>query len=75
MWKFHDFSITHILCEINFGDSRSAKTAVFALLGSVNFCPFGKYQASKSARIHENQNSEHRKVLKWLILHFKNPQN
>ena len=25
MWKFHDFPITQILREINFGNSRSAK--------------------------------------------------
>ena len=29
----------------------------------------------KSANIHENQNSEPLHVVKWLILHFQNPQN
>ena len=29
MWKFHDFSITQILREINFRDCRSAKSAIF----------------------------------------------
>ena len=28
--------LSRVLREINFGDSRSAKTAVFALLGAVN---------------------------------------
>ena len=28
MWKFHDFPITQIFREINFGDSRSAKCAI-----------------------------------------------
>ena len=28
VWKFHQFSITWILREINFGDSRSAKSAI-----------------------------------------------
>jgi len=37
MWKFQDFSITQILREINFEDSRSAKTAIFAILRAVNF--------------------------------------
>ena len=37
MWKFQEFSITQILREINFEDSRSAKSAVFAILGAVNF--------------------------------------
>ena len=32
MWKFEDFSFTQILCEINFGESRSSKTAVFVIL-------------------------------------------
>ena len=37
VWKFHDFSITQILREINFGDSWSCKTAVFAIYGALNF--------------------------------------
>ena len=28
VWKFHDFSITQTLREINFGDLRSAKSAI-----------------------------------------------
>ena len=34
VWKFHDFSITHILREINFWDPRSAKSAILTLTGS-----------------------------------------
>ena len=30
--KFHDFPIIQILREINFGESRSSKTAIFAIL-------------------------------------------
>ena len=37
VWKFHDFSITQILREINFGDSRSFMTAIFAILEALNF--------------------------------------
>ena len=37
MWKFHDFSITQILREINFGDFTSAKSAILANLGALNF--------------------------------------
>ena len=33
----HDFAITQILCEINFGDYVSAKTAVSTILGALNF--------------------------------------
>ena len=28
VWKLHDFAITQILREINFGDTRSAKSAI-----------------------------------------------
>ena len=37
MWKFHDFSITQILREIKFGDSRSAKSGIFTHLEALNF--------------------------------------
>ena len=37
VWKFHDFSITQILREINFGDSRSAKYAILTYLEALNF--------------------------------------
>ena len=32
MWEFHDFSITHFLREINFGDATSAKSAILTHL-------------------------------------------
>ena len=37
VWKFHDFSITQILREINFVDSRSAKSAILTHLEAQNF--------------------------------------
>ena len=40
MWKFHDFSITQILREIKFGDSRSAKSAILTHLEALNFDHF-----------------------------------
>ena len=52
MWKFRDFSVTQILREINFMDSRRAKTAVFDFKGWEN-CSFGKFQPSKSINIHK----------------------
>ena len=42
----HDFSAIQILREIDFGETRSLKTA---------FLPFVKFQSSKSAKIHKNQ--------------------
>ena len=35
VWKYHDFPITQILREINFGESRSSKTLPF--FEGVNF--------------------------------------
>ena len=37
MWKFANFSITQILREINFGDSRSAKAALLTHLEAPDF--------------------------------------
>ena len=37
MWEFHDFSITHFLREINFGDATSAKSAILTHLEARNF--------------------------------------
>ena len=37
VWKFHDFSITQILRKINFGNSRSAKSAILPHLEAVDF--------------------------------------
>ena len=34
MWKFHDFSVTQILREINSVKSRSSKNAVFAIFAA-----------------------------------------
>ena len=33
---FHNFSTTHILCEINFGESRSTKHADLTYLEALN---------------------------------------
>ena len=64
MWKFQDFCIIEILREIKFGDSRSAKSAVFAILAAVSFVHLVKIQPSKSAKIHKNPNSEPLNVVK-----------
>ena len=47
VWKFQDFSITQILREINFGEIRSAKTAVFAIFGTLNFVNLVNYSLQK----------------------------
>ena len=38
VWTFQDLCVTHILREISFEDSRSAKTAVFAIFKGCEFC-------------------------------------
>ena len=40
MEKFQDFSVIQILREINFGESRSPKTAVFVIFGALNFVDY-----------------------------------
>ena len=47
VWKFHDFSFTHILREINVGESRSAKTAVFAIFWNLYFANFVNFRLQK----------------------------
>ena len=67
VWKFHNFSITQILREINFGDSRSAKSAVFVILES-EFSSFGQFQPSKNAKIHKDSKFRTSKFAK--MAHF-----
>ena len=47
IWKFQYFYITQILHEINFGEIRSAKIAVFAILGALNFVNLVNYSIQK----------------------------
>ena len=37
VWKFHNFSITQILREINLWNSRSAKSAILTHLEALNW--------------------------------------
>ena len=61
MWKFHDFSIAHILREIKFEDSRSAKTAISTHLEVLNFDFYELLHFLKD-EIHTNQQT---KPPKW----------
>ena len=40
VWKFQNFSVTQILREINFGESRSYESAVFAILEALDLVDF-----------------------------------
>ena len=61
MWKFHDFAATHILREINFWDSRSAKSAILTHLEALNF-DFHGFLHFLKAEIYQ-------------IDHFQSPKN
>ena len=62
VWKFHDFSITHILREINFWDATSAKSDILTHLEALNldfydfvaffviFTKSTKFRSSKCAK-------------------------
>ena len=47
MWKFQNFSFAQILREINFGESRTSKTAVFAVFGALNFANLVNFNLQK----------------------------
>ena len=51
MWKFQNFSIIHILREINVAVGRSSKTAIFAILGALNFVNLVAFQPSKMQKL------------------------
>ena len=52
VWKFHDFFIILILCEINFWDSRSAKSAILTHLKALN-CDFDDFLYFLKAEIYQ----------------------
>ena len=61
VWKFHDFSVTQILREINFGESRYVdvlKMPFLPILWALHFGNLVDFSLPKSAKIHENQNSK-----------------
>ena len=51
MWKFHYFSITQILCEINFWNSIGAKSAILTQLVALNL-DFYEFLHSMNAEIY-----------------------
>ena len=61
VWRFQDFSVTQIIREINFGESRNSKTAIVAILRALNLVILINFKC----KFHRNQNSEPLNVLKW----------
>ena len=55
VWKLQDFSITQILRETNFWDSRNAKTAVFAILRAVMFVHMKNFSLQKLQKSYKSK--------------------
>ena len=53
-----EFSVIQILREINFGESRSCKSAYFAILGPLNCVEYVNFSVQKLQKLTKNQNSE-----------------
>ena len=71
VWKFQDFSVIQILREINFGNIRSSKTAVFVIFGALNYVDMGNFSLQKVQKLKKkNQNSVPVNVLQWQIVNF-----
>ena len=51
VWKFQDFSVIQILCEINFVEFMSSQTAVFAILGAQNFVDLVEFSLLKVQKL------------------------
>ena len=49
--KISGFFYSQILREINFEDSRGAKTAIFAILGTVNFVNLVNFNLQKVQKL------------------------
>ena len=73
--KFLNFSITQILCEINFGQSRSAKSAILAHLKALNF-DFYEFLYFLKAEVYLNYLTKFRtpKMAKMAFLGLLDPQ-
>jgi len=61
--KFHDFSVIQILREINLGESRSSKTAVFAIFWALKMIRLVDFKLQK-VQNHNDQNLEPLNLLK-----------
>ena len=64
-----------ILRETIFGEFRSCRIAIFALLVALNFVDLVNFGLQKGQKSIKNQVSEPINVLKWQVLHFQNLKN
>ena len=51
LWKFQDFSVFQILREINFGESRNSKNAIFYHFRALNFADLVNISLQKVQKI------------------------
>ena len=58
VWKFQDFSVTQILREIIFGESRRSKTAVFAIIEALKMIDSVYFSLQKVQKFIKHQNLE-----------------
>ena len=58
------FSVTQILCEINFGESKSLKSAIFAILRALNYVDMVNFSLQRVQKLTKHQNSEPISMLK-----------
>ena len=72
VWKFHDFSITQILREINFSDCSSAKSTILTHLEALIFY-IDEFLHFLRPKIDQYKNSEPLKLQKWQFFNFQNP--
>ena len=71
MRKIQHFSVTHILCEINFGDSTSAKSAISTNLETLNFAIYEIMHFLK-AEIYPNEKFRAPKIAKMALFKILN---
>ena len=74
VWKFHDFSITQILREINFAYSKIAKSAISSVLEALNL-DYGNFCPSNITKNCELQNSFTSDLEKWNFLRLQSHRN
>ena len=72
MWKFHDFSITRNLCEINVGDARIAKSAILTHSEALNLDLYGFLHFLKT-EIYQIDKIQSPKMVKTAVLELLDP--
>ena len=51
MWKFQDFPVIQILCEIKIGESRNPKTTVVAIFEALDFVSLVNFSFHKVQKL------------------------